>query len=64
MDLKSRVPKGLKEVARPLAWRLSDIEIEVRGKFMPPRRLVSPGPRGLRISGPRVPRLLPDPRGF
>jgi SAM-dependent methyltransferase len=40
MDLKSRVPKSLKEVARPLAWRLSDIDSKLRGKFMPPRRLV------------------------
>ena len=51
MDLKSRVPEGLKAIARPLAWRLSDTASKLRGSFMPPRRLVVQVPGDFRSVG-------------
>src|SRR5271169_1165176 len=39
MDLKSRVPESVKAIARPLAWRLSDMAARSRGTLSPPRRL-------------------------
>jgi SAM-dependent methyltransferase len=44
MGLKSRVPKGVKAMARPVYWRLSDAAAKSKGTFTPPRRLASQVP--------------------
>jgi SAM-dependent methyltransferase len=50
-DYRSRLPGGLKALARPLVWRISDAVTSVRGELLPPRRLVSQVPGDFRKVG-------------
>jgi SAM-dependent methyltransferase len=69
MEFKSRVPKSMKAMARPVVWRVSDAMASIRGELLPPRRLVSQVPGNFQQVGSEflghvttLGGLLPDKR--